>query len=152
VEKLKSLANLRIEDMVIDVVDLAVRFREIIIGGLLVFLSKLPYIGPLVLGFKEIVQGLLEQATKIVSKKFVIKKLDEAFSMIDAETEKLIKSHLKGNLDLIFDEFAKDLKFRKKSFEESLDKLEEEIKNKKAEIKEYVNRLKNYKNELQCKE
>jgi len=152
VEELRSLTNLRIEDMTISVIDLAVRFREIVIGGLLVILSKLPYIGPLVLGFKEIVQGLLEQATKIVSKRFVMKKLDEAFSMIDAETEKVIKSYLESNLDLIFDEFAKDLKFRKKSFEESLDKLEYEIKNKKAEIKEYVNRLKNYKNELQCKE
>lgn len=149
----KSLSsNFKIENSTIDIIDIIVRFRELIIGGVLTLLSRLPVIGQIIAAAGGIIEGLLESATRMLSKKYVGNKLEEAFEYIKKDVEKSIKQNLENNIDMLFEEFAKELKLRKKSFEESLDKLEDEIKDKEKDIQEYINSLKSYKTQLNCKE
>ena len=145
-------SNFTIKDSTIDIIDIIVRFREVIIGGVLTLLSRLPGIGQIIAAADGIIEGLLESATRMLSRSYVGNKLEEAFGYIKKDVEKEIKRNLENNIDMLFEEFAKELKLRKQSFEESLDKLEAEIKDKEKDIQEYINSLKAYKKELNCKE
>lgn len=141
-----------IKDFTINIVDIIVKFREIIIGGLITLLSKLPMIGQIISIAGAPLQGILEQATKHLSKKYVENKLEEVFLLIKKDTEKTIKKSLENNIDMLFEEFTKEIKLKQKSFEESLDKLEDEISNKEKDIKKYIESLKEYQSQLKCEE
>jgi len=149
---LSSYKEYQIEDTVINIIDITVKFREFIIGGLLTLLSRMPYLGPVVVALGEPLKAILDKGTRVLSKKYVISQLEEAFILLKKELKKEIKNNLESNIDMLFEEFTKELQFRKKSFEESLDKLEEEIRNKEKDIEEYINSLKTYKTQLNCKE
>ena len=144
-------SDYQIEDVRIEIVNYIVEFREVIIGGLLSIFSKIPKIGTLIAIAGEPLKKLLEQGTKIFSKKYVANKLEEAFEIIAKDIEKTIKENLYQNVNLLFDEMTRELQLRQKSFEESLNKLEEEIKNRQKDIAEYRNMLLTLKNKLICK-